>query len=111
MSEKQFDIFDDHFKDAAEHYEPEFSEAAWQKMQAKLDQKDKNRRRIGWWWVSDAIMVSLLLYLAISINNKELPFVNDISKIKQEQAEKTTTGNDQIIDQQDNDKKKNNYSP
>jgi hypothetical protein len=109
MSEKQFDIFDDHFKDAAEHYEPEFSEAAWQKMQAKLDQKDKNRRRMGWWWVSDAIMVSLLLYLAITINNKD--FVNNLSKNKQEQPEKTATGNDQKIDQQDNDKKKNNYAP
>ena len=106
MSEKQFDIFDEHFKDAAEHYEPEFSEAAWQKMQAKLDQKDKNRRRMGWWWVSDAIMVSLLLYLALAINNKELPFGNNLSKNKQEQPGITANANDQKIDQQYKDKKK-----
>ncbi len=97
MSEKQFDIFDDHFKNAAENYEPEFSEAAWQKMQLKLDQKEKRRRFAGWWWwVSDALMVSLLLYMAISFNNNEVATEKVSPIIKKEQAsEKVLPGKDE----------------
>ena len=67
MSEKQFDIFDDQFRNASEQYEPAYSEAAWEKMQAKLDEGNKRRRPAGWlWWLSDALMVSLMLYIAFT---------------------------------------------
>ncbi|MES2647762.1 MAG: hypothetical protein V4717_12845 [Bacteroidota bacterium] len=89
MSEKQFDIFDDHFKNAAENYEPEFSEAAWQKMQVKLDEKEKRRRFAGWWWwASDALMVSLLLYMAISLNSNEVATEKNSPKIENGQTSK-----------------------
>lgn len=65
MSEKQFDIFDDQFRNAAEQHEPAFSEAAWQKMQVKLDEGNRRRRPVAWlWWLSDALMLSLMLYIA-----------------------------------------------
>ena len=70
MSEKQSDIFDEPFKNAAEQYEPAFSEAAWEKMQAKLDKEDRRRKPAGWiWWLSDGLMLALMLYIAATFNN------------------------------------------
>jgi hypothetical protein len=72
MSEKQFELFDEPFREAAGHYEPEFSEAAWKKMEAKLDGEPKRRRPVGWlWWFSDLIMIALVLTLFFELHHSK----------------------------------------
>jgi hypothetical protein len=85
MSEKQFDIFDDPFREAASQYEPEFNEAAWKKMEAKLDGDPNNRKPFGWlWWFSDIIMIALVVIVLFQLNpgksNKNAPSMVQTSK-------------------------------
>ena len=69
MSEKQFDIFDDSFREAARQYEPEFNEAAWKKMEAKLDGEPNNRKPFAWLWLfSDIIMIALVIIVLFQLN-------------------------------------------
>lgn len=76
MSEKQFDAFDEPFRKAAEEYEPPYNEEAWKKMETMLDTRKRNRRPLAWWWLTDAIMVGLMMYMAFSFpahRNNTLP--------------------------------------
>jgi hypothetical protein len=80
MSEKQFDIFDEPFREAAGHYEPEFSEDAWKKMEAKLDGEPKRRRPVAWlWWFSDLIMIALVLTLFFELHHSKNGTINPSS--------------------------------
>ena len=88
MSEKQFDILDEHFKNAAEEYEPAFSEAAWKKMEAKLDGENDRKKPAGWyWWFSDALILAMILFIAISLYNQKqqinTPGKNQLNDAKQ----------------------------
>jgi hypothetical protein len=67
MSERQSNIFDDPFRKAAEQYEPEFNEAAWEKMEAKLS-KARRRRPFYWLrWFTDGLMMTIMVVMAIQI--------------------------------------------
>ncbi len=69
MSEKQFDSFDERFREAAEQYQPPLKEDAWKKMETLLDAQEKKRRRplAGFWWITDAIMIGIVLYLVLTL--------------------------------------------
>lgn len=68
MSEKQFDIFDDAFRKAAEQDQPEYSEASWQKMEAKLDATGSPGKPAGrTWWIYDLLIISLMVFMAITL--------------------------------------------
>ena len=83
MSEKQFDIFDDAFRKASEQYEPAFNEDAWQKMEAKLDGKPKRRPAAWFWWLTDAIVISLMITMVAELNSgRKLRMANNIPTAK-----------------------------
>lgn len=69
MSEKQFDQFDEPFRKAAGQFEPEFSEDAWKKMEAKLEGEPKRRKPFGLWWFSDLVMITLVVTLLFEFNS------------------------------------------
>jgi hypothetical protein len=107
MSEKQFEAFDEWFKNAANEYEPPFNEEAWNKMEAKLDGQTKRRKRpLAWWWLTDALMVGIVLYMAFGPNKKlkkengDVEIVSNIlPQIKQSETNKeglTSTGIDEV---------------
>jgi hypothetical protein len=88
MSEKQFDILDQHFRNAAEQYQPAFSEAAWNKMEAKLDEENRRKKPAGWyWWLSDGLIIATMLFMVFSLhnNNKEQVNAAKESQLKNEQ--------------------------
>ena len=66
MNEKQFDWLDDRFKEAADQHEPPFDEASWQKLESRLD-NSKPKRRVGWWWFTDALILGLLVVIAFNL--------------------------------------------
>lgn len=83
MNERQFDSLDERIRQAAQQFEPPFEEADWLAMEALLDGRKKDRTPFLIWWLTDAIMIGLLLLICIKIE-----FFNNVSQNSTIQKEK-----------------------
>lgn len=66
MSEKWFDELDEQSRNAAEHYEAPFNEAAWIDMESRLNRNTSRKRRYAAWWWADMLMIAGLLLILLS---------------------------------------------
>ncbi len=69
MSKEQYNLFDDWFREAAVQPGPPVHDAAWQAMEARLDDQKKRRRGIIFWWFFGGLFLAGGLVMLVRMGN------------------------------------------
>lgn len=95
MEQEQYKHIENKIRDAANHHEPAFDEAAWEKMEQLLDAEKPDRKPILWFWFLLPVLLCAIAVLLYTNHrqHEQLVAANEVIE-KEKKAEGMNTNDD-----------------